>query len=37
LAFRRALRRVADSFLIARRAIYLEQTVLLSRDLSNCF
>jgi biphenyl 2,3-dioxygenase beta subunit len=31
------LRRAGDSFQIARRTVYLEQTVLLSRNLSNFF
>jgi 3-phenylpropionate/cinnamic acid dioxygenase small subunit len=34
---RDVLRRVGESFLIAERKIYLEQTVLLSRNLSNFF
>jgi biphenyl 2,3-dioxygenase beta subunit len=34
---RDVLRRVGDGFRIARRTIYLEQTVLLSRNLSNFF
>ena len=34
---RDVLRRTGDSFLIAKRTIMLEQTVLLSRNLSNFF
>ena len=34
---RDVLRRNGDSFLIARRHVFLEQTVILSRNLSNFF